>query len=148
MGRVHRNAALIAIVCLAVLPPFAPRTATAEAGDGTAAIDPRNCRTTSQAYFFVTPRAPGAGEALRVVAIAAKDSGETLVVQGPDGTLRTAGGGPGAPSLASIVEIEAAAPGTYRAALRAGGSVAGCLQFTVPAARAYPRPRPARGVWA
>jgi hypothetical protein len=104
------------------------------------------CAESEAAAILLSPRAPGPGARLRVLAAADAPLDAVLAVDGPDGErLAATSERRGGPPFWWYVEIDAAPTGAYRATLVAGANVLACREVSVGAASPR-RPDPVH-VW-
>jgi hypothetical protein len=122
----------------------------AAARERTPAVDLRGCPERSQVAILASPRAPHAGEPLRIVAATPAEVEGALVVEDAQGKVVAASESRrGTSPWWWSATVDAPVGGTYRVALGRGGDVAGCAVVVVGrgGAGARARPRPQGAVW-
>lgn len=149
--RVPILAAILAAVLLIALAGGAPTRAADTAPPAAAAPDFAACPPKGGGVVLLTsPRAPRAGQPLRVLAASDRALDATLAI-GRDaqrGIVAASAARHGATPYVWVATVDAPEPGAYRVAFGRGGNVVACAPVLVgDAAQRGRRARPAGAVW-
>jgi hypothetical protein len=139
-----RAAALLIVLATCAAARAAGAVSSADAPD-VAACPPRNAGV----VLLTSPRAPRAGQPLRVLAAGDRALDATLAITRADGTVvASSAERHGASPYFWIATLDAPDPGGYRVAFGRGGNVVACAPVLVAnAPQVARRARPAGAVW-